>query len=106
MLSGIFLGLIAGVLPGIGNVVTLILVYPFITDFDLFQIVLFYMCLAGSSQYTGSVVATTLAVPGETSSLPAVTEGHRMFLSGRVTKAGLAATALTTGASLLKSKYL
>ena len=83
MLSGIFLGLIAGVLPGIGNVVTLILVYPFITDFDLFQIVLFYMCLAGSSQYTGSVVATTLAVPGETSSLPAVTEGHRMFLSGR-----------------------
>ena len=83
MLSGIFLGLIAGVLPGIGNVVTLILVYPFITDFDLFQIILFYMCLAGASQYTGSVVATTLAVPGETSSLPAVTEGHRMFLSGR-----------------------
>ena len=83
MFAGILLGLVAGVLPGIGNVITLILVYPFITDFDLFQIVLFYMCLAGAAQYTGSVVATTLAVPGETSSLPAVTEGHRMFLSGR-----------------------
>jgi len=83
MLSGIVLGLIAGMLPGIGNVVVLIMVYPFITDFDLFHIVLFYMCLAGAAQYTGSVVATTLAVPGETSSLPAVTEGHRMFLSGR-----------------------
>lgn len=83
MLSGIVLGLIAGMLPGIGNVVVLIMVYPFITDFDLFHIVLFYMCLAGAAQYTGSVVATTLAVPGETSSLPAVTEGHRMFLSGK-----------------------
>jgi len=83
MFSGILLGLVAGVLPGIGNVIMLIMVYPFITDLDLFQIVLFYMCLAGAAQYTGSVVATTLAVPGETSSLPAVTEGHKMFLSGR-----------------------
>ena len=83
MLFGILQGLIAGLLPGIGNVVVLMLVYPFITDFSLFQIILFYMCLAGAAQYTGSVVATTLAVPGETSSLPAVTEGHRMFLSGR-----------------------
>ena len=83
MLCGILFGLIAGVLPGVGNVVTLILVYPFISDFSLFQIILFYMCLAGAAQYTGSVVATTLAVPGETSSLPAVKEGHRMFLSGR-----------------------
>lgn len=83
MLCGILFGLIAGMLPGVGNVVTLMLCYPFITDFSLFQIVLFYVCLAGAAQYTGSVVATTLAVPGETSSLPAVTEGHRMFLDGR-----------------------
>ena len=83
MLVGVAQGLIAGMLPGIGNVVTLMLVYPFITDFSLFQIVLYYVCLAGAAQYTGSVVATTLAVPGETSSLPAVTEGHRMFLNGR-----------------------
>ena len=83
MLVGVLFGLIAGMLPGVGNVVTLMLVYPFVTDFTLFQIILFYVCLAGAAQYTGSVVATTLAVPGETSSLPAVTEGHRMFLDGR-----------------------
>lgn len=83
MLIGVALGLVAGLLPGIGNVVVLMLVYPFITDFNLFQVVLFYLCLACSAQYTGSVVATTLAVPGETSSLPAVTEGHRLFRSGR-----------------------
>ena len=83
MLAGVLFGLVAGMLPGIGNVVTLMLVYPFITDFNLFQIILFYVCLAGAAQYTGSVVATTLAVPGETSSLPAVTEGHKMFLNGR-----------------------
>jgi len=83
MLLGVFLGLVAGMLPGVGNVVTLMLVYPFITDFNLFQIILFYLCLACSAQYTGSVVATTLAVPGETSSLPAVREGHAMFRDGR-----------------------
>jgi len=83
MLIGVAFGLVAGLLPGIGNVVVLMLVYPFITDFNLFQIILFYLCLACAAQYTGSVVATTLAVPGETSSLPAVTEGHKMFRSGR-----------------------
>lgn len=83
MLLGISLGLVAGMLPGIGNVVILMLVYPFITDYSLFQIILFYICLAGAAQYTGSVVATTLGVPGETSSLPAVKEGHKMFRNGR-----------------------
>ena len=83
MLLGISFGLVAGMLPGVGNVVVLMLLYPFITDYTLFQIVLFYLCLACSAQYTGSVVATTLAVPGETSSLPAVKEGHRMFRDGR-----------------------
>ena len=80
---GISLGLVAGMLPGVGNVVVLMLVYPFITDYSIFQILLFYLCLAGAAQYTGSVVAPTLAVPGETSSLPAVKEGHRMFRDGR-----------------------
>ena len=41
MLIGVALGLVAGLLPGIGNVVVLMLVYPFITDFNLFQIILF-----------------------------------------------------------------
>jgi putative tricarboxylic transport membrane protein len=83
LLSGTGLGLLAGLLPGIGNVIMLMLTYPFITDFSLFQILLFYVCITGAAQYTGSVVATTLAVPGETSSLPAVTEGHRLFLKGK-----------------------
>lgn len=83
LLTGTSIGLVAGLLPGVGNVVMLMLAYPFITDFSLFQILLFYICIAGAAQYTGSVVATTLGVPGETSSLPAVAEGHKMFLNGR-----------------------
>ena len=43
MLVGVLFGLIAGMLPGVGNVVTLMLVYPFVTDFTLFQIILFYV---------------------------------------------------------------
>ena len=33
LLLGISLGLVAGMLPGVGNVVVLMLVYPFITDY-------------------------------------------------------------------------
>ena len=40
MLLGISFGLLAGMLPGVGNVVVLMLVYPFVTDYNLFQIVL------------------------------------------------------------------
>ena len=36
MMLGIAFGLMAGMLPGVGNVVVLMLVYPFITDYNLF----------------------------------------------------------------------
>ena len=82
VLSGITCGYFSGFIPGVGNLVTLLLVYPFLLDSSLLQLLLFYMALTSVSQFSGSVVATVFGVPGEASSLPAVREGKRLFSRG------------------------
>lgn len=83
MLSGTLLGTLGGLLPGIGTVVTLLISYPFIQEFDLIQMLVFYLAVVSASQYSGSVVATTMGIPGDQSSWPAVVEGHALFKTGR-----------------------
>lgn len=83
MLSGTLLGAVSGLLPGVGAVVTLLISYPFIQDFDLVQMLVFYLAIISASQYSGSVVATTMGIPGDQSSLPAVIEGHALFKRGQ-----------------------
>ena len=81
-IAGTVLGFLSGLIPGVGNVVMLMITYPFIIDADLFQLLLFYLAVISSSQFSGSVVATVFGIPGESSSLPAVVEGNRMFRRG------------------------
>lgn len=82
MLAGTTLGVISGLIPGVGTVVTLLISYPFIQNFDLLQTLVFYLAIVSASQFTGSVVSTTMGIPGDSSSLPAVAEGHALFKRG------------------------
>lgn len=82
VLAGVACGYFSGFIPGVGNLVTLFLVYPLLLDSTLLQLLLFYMALTSVSQFSGSVVATVFGVPGEASSLPAVREGKRLFSRG------------------------
>lgn len=75
-------GIVGGLLPGVGQVITLLVFYPYILTLDLFHALLFYLATVSASQYSGSVIATTMGIPGDASSLPAVSEGHRLFLRG------------------------
>lgn len=79
VIVGVSLGFIAGLLPGVGNTIMLLLSYPLILDASLFQMLLFYLSMISASQFSGSIMATVFGVPGDTSSLPAVIEGNRMF---------------------------
>lgn len=81
--GGISAGFIAGLVPGIGNTIMLFLLYPFLLESSLFQMLVFYLGLASVSQFSGSVVATVFGVPGESSSLPAVREGKRLYERGQ-----------------------
>lgn len=76
-------GILIGVLPGIGIVVTMLLFFPLLLSFDLFQCLMFYLGVTSASQFSGSVTATTLGVPGEASSWPAVKEGNALFRRGQ-----------------------
>lgn len=82
MFTGTLLGIISGLVPGVGVVVSLLLCYPFIQHFDLLQSLMFYLAIVSASQYSGSVTATILGIPGEQSSFPAVIEGHALFKRG------------------------
>jgi putative tricarboxylic transport membrane protein len=83
MIIGLVLGYLTGLIPGIGLVILLLVSYPLLLTWGLFHLLLFYMSAASAAQFSGSVIATTMGIPGESSSLPAVKEGNAMFYSGR-----------------------
>ena len=79
---GTLLGFVSGLVPGVGNTIMIIASYPLLKDASLLQMLLYYLAIISSSQFSGSVVATVFGIPGESSSLPAVIEGNRMFRRG------------------------
>ena len=79
---GTVLGFISGLVPGVGNTVMIVMSYPLLKDASMLQMLLYYLAIVSSSQFSGSIIATVFGVPGESSSLPAVVEGNRMFNRG------------------------
>ena len=82
LLLGVLSGAVAGLVPGVGVTVSLILLYPFYFSLPLDELFIFYIALASTTQFMGSVSATILGIPGEGSSIPAVKEGNTLFKKG------------------------
>ena len=82
LLLGILSGVVAGLLPGVGVFVTMLGLYPFLIDLSIIDLTVFYIALVSTTQYIGSVTATYLGIPGESSSLPAVIEGNSLHKKG------------------------
>jgi len=80
---GILIGIIAGLIPGFGIFTSLIVLYPFLLKLDPINMLSLYVGLASATQFSGSVSAIIYGVPGEQSSIPAVTEGHKLFRQGQ-----------------------
>lgn len=74
---GLCAGTVTGIVPGAGVTVAMIVATPLLMGFDVVQLLLFYMSLASMVQFTGTIPAVYLGVPGETNSLPAVIEGTK-----------------------------
>ena len=77
VIIGLFAGTVTGIIPGAGVTVAMIVATPLLMGFDVIQLLLFYMALASMVQFTGTIPAVYLGVPGETNSLPAVIEGTK-----------------------------
>ena len=65
IMSGTLIGYVAGLVPGVGNTITLLMCYPLIMDASLLNMLLFYVAMISVSQFSGSIVATVFGVPGE-----------------------------------------
>lgn len=76
---GCLCGAIAGIIPGIGNAFTIIVLWPLLINMNPIELIIFFIALTSLSQYMGSVSATIFGLMGETSSLPAVIEGNTLF---------------------------
>jgi TctA family transporter len=90
--TGVFLGTLIGVLPGIGPTMTIALLLP--VTFSLAPLSALIM-LAGifyGAQYGGSTTSILINLPGETSSVVTALDGYRLACQGR------AGSALATAA--------
>jgi TctA family transporter len=76
------LGMLIGIIPGLGMVAAVMIAWPWLITLDVTNLLIFYAVVAGTSQFTGSVMATLTGVPGELSSIPATREGPLLLQRG------------------------
>jgi putative tricarboxylic transport membrane protein len=84
---GVGLGLISGLIPGVGNFVLMLLVWPFLSVFGIVELLIMYASMAAISQYIGSIPAIVYGIPGESSSYPAVAESRNLTSVSQVSHA-------------------
>ena len=83
-LAGSLIGALAGLIPAIGTFVSLLLVYPWLVEMSVPEIIAFFVCLSSVSQFTGSVPALMLKIPGESSSIIAIKESTEIQKRGEL----------------------
>lgn len=82
--SGVFLGTLVGVLPGIGTIASLSILLPFSYGFDsVVTSIIFLSGIYYGTQYGGSTTSILLRIPGEPASVVTAIDGHQMTLKGR-----------------------
>ncbi|WP_417584232.1 tripartite tricarboxylate transporter permease [Pelagibacterium sp.] len=82
-LVGCLLGTLIGVLPGMGPLVTISMLLPFTFGMDPISALIMLAGIYYGGAYGGSTTAILVNVPGETSSVVTVIDGHKMAQQGR-----------------------
>lgn len=83
VIPGILVGTLAGFMPGIGIFASMMMLIPLLHQINAMELLTFYIALASTTQYIGSITATVFGLPGEVSSLPAVKEGNELYKQGQ-----------------------
>jgi putative tricarboxylic transport membrane protein len=92
--TGVVLGTIIGVLPGLGPVTTIALLLPFTFSLSPTAAVIMLAGIYYGAQYGGSITAILVNLPGEASSAITCLDGYAMARNGR---AGLALAVAAIG---------
>lgn len=90
---GVLLGTLVGVLPGVGATATIAMLLPITFGLEPVSALIMLAGIYYGAQYGGSTTAVLVALPGETSAVVTVLDGHQMARNGRA-GAALALAAL------------
>lgn len=90
--SGVLMGTLVGVLPGLGPSATISLLLPMIFHAPDVSSIIMLAGICYGAQYGGSTTSILLNMPGEVSSVVTCLDGHQMAINGRAGPAlGIAA---------------
>ena len=99
ILAGVIVGMILGVIPGMGGVVTLVLLLPLTLGMDKFQAFAILSGGLGATTYTGSITGILINTPGTSSNAATIIDGYPLTQRGEAATAlGASAFASATGA--------
>jgi putative tricarboxylic transport membrane protein len=82
-LLGCFVGTLIGVLPGVGPIATIAMLLPLTFNVDPTGAIIMLAGIYYGAQYGGSTSAILVNIPGETTSVVTVLDGHQMARQGR-----------------------
>ena len=80
---GVLSGVLFGVIPGAGPFLAIATLYPLLQILDPFNILLFYISLLITSNYTNSVTGILYGIPGDAAAVTTARHGHKLFLKGK-----------------------
>jgi len=83
LLLGVANGLLVGILPSLGTLSGLILIYPILMGLDPLQLITVYIAQLCVSQYFGNLLIMLTGVSGEPSGVFAAREGYALSMRGR-----------------------
>jgi putative tricarboxylic transport membrane protein len=87
LLLGILIGFAVGILPGIGGLVTLALMLPFVFDMKPLDAFAFLLGMLAVTSTTGDITSILFGVPGESISAALILDGHQMAKQGEAGRA-------------------
>lgn len=87
MLIGVVIGFAVGILPGIGGLVTLALLLPFVFEMKPVEAFAFLLGMLAVTATTGDITSILFGVPGESISAALILDGHPMAKKGEAGRA-------------------
>ena len=87
LLGGIGIGFVVGILPGVGGLVTLALMLPFVFEMTPTHAFAFLLGMLAVTSTTGDITSILFGVPGESISAATIIDGHAMAKNGEAGRA-------------------
>ncbi len=98
VVAGVLIGTVIGALPGIGSVVTIALMIPFLIGMDPVLAVVLCACIYSADAYGGAITSILINTPGSPSSAATTFDGYPLARQGRAGAAlGMAAVSSAIG---------